>query len=1017
MRSTARLLALPCAALLCTAIPALQAAAQPVDFGRDVRPILSDRCFSCHGPDEANRKAGLRLDTEAGAKATRGIRTPVVPNDPAASEILKRIAPETPARRMPPPYSDRKPLSEKEVATLRAWIEQGAKWQGHWSFNAPVRPAEPSVKQAAWARNPIDRFILARLEREGLSPSPETDKARLLRRVSFDLTGLPPTLPELDAFFNDRSPDAYEKVVDRLLASPRYGERMAVDWLDAARYADTHGYQTDPAKEIWPWRDWVINAFNRNMRYDQFTIEQLAGDLLPSPTVDQKIATGFQRNHRINSETGSIAEEFHAENLVDRASTVGTVWLGLTVGCARCHDHKYDPIPTREFYSLFAFFNSVDEAGNGGSADGRGNFKPFMKLPSPELEAQLASKDAELKTARANLAEIDKALAAKQPAWELTALTYQPKWEVLSPASLKADNGVTLKALPDGSIIAGGATPPAAIYELTAATKLRNITAFRLELLPDPSLPGGGSGRGAGGKGVVTLFEAKVGTRKVDLGRITADFKSEESELNLVVRPADQLKRGWGLNPETAKPHFAVIETTRMFNSDKEITFRIGSEYEGAGVGRFRISVTDSEFPEVIPDETAAILRTVASDRSPKDAEALTKYFVTHPLERRTASESVVALEAERRTIENKIPSTMVMSEMANPRDTFVLMRGAYDKPGEKVTPAVLSFLPPMPADAPRNRLGLAKWLMDPANPLTARVTVNRYWQMFFGTGLVKTTEDFGSQGEAPSHPELLDWLATEFVRNGWDVKAVQRLIVTSAAYRQSSMVTPALRERDPENRLLARGPRVRLSAEMIRDQSLSVSGLLSTKMGGVSVKPYQPEGLWEQLSAFPGRKLFERSKGEDLWRRSVYSYWKRTVPPPSLTIFDAPTREACVVRRQMSSTPLQALALLNDEMYIETSRKFAERILKEGGQTPSQRLAWAIRLATSRSAADRELKILSDGLSKRLVQYRADPASAEKLLTAGESPRDKTLDAAELAAYTTTASVILNLDEVITRQ
>ncbi len=995
--------------------------APPVDFGRDVRPILSDRCFSCHGPDESNRKAGLRLDTESGAKSIRGTKTPVIPGDPANSELLHRIAPDNPARRMPPPYSDRKPLSEKEIATLRAWIEQGAKWQSHWSFNAPVRPAEPAVKNAVWVRNPVDRFILARLERENLAPSPETDKARLLRRVTFDLTGLPPTLPELDAFLADRSPDAYNKVVDRLLASPRYGERMAVDWLDAARYADTHGYQTDPAKEMWPWRDWVINAFNRNMPYNQFTVEQLAGDLLPNPTVEQKIATGFQRNHRINSETGSIAEEFHAENLVDRASTVGTVWLGLTVGCARCHDHKYDPIPTREFYSLFAFFNSVDEAGNGGSADGRGNFKPSMKLPSPELEAQVAAKDAELKIARAKLAEIDKALAAKQADWQPTALSYQPKWEILTPANLKADNGVTLKALPDGSILTGGAMPPAAIYELTASTPpgktLRNITAFRLELIPDPTLPGGGSGRGVDGKGVVTLFEAKVGNRKVDLGRITADFKSEESELNLVVRPAEQLKRGWGLNPETNKPHYAVIETNRMLTAEKDITFRIGSEYEGAQVGRFRISVTDSEFPEVVPDEMALILRQPAAERSTKDADALTKYFVTHPVDRRTANEAVVALEGERRAAENKIPSTMVMSEMAAPRDTFVLMRGAYDKPGDKVTPAVLSFLPPMPADAPRNRLGLANWLVDPANPLTARVTVNRYWQMYFGTGLVKTAEDFGSQGEAPSHPELLDWLATEFVRTGWDVKAMQRLIVTSAAYRQSSVATSAMRERDPENRLIARGPRVRLSAEMIRDQSLSVSGLLSTKMGGVSVKPYQPEGLWEQLSAFPGRKLFERSKGEDLWRRSVYSYWKRTVPPPSLTIFDAPTREACVVRRQMSSTPLQALALLNDEMYIETSRKFAERMLKEGGTTPEERLAWAIRLATARPAADSEVKILVAGLSKRLQQYRSDNASAEKLLSAGESPRDKALDTAELAAYTTSASVILNLDEVITRQ
>ena len=994
-------------------------AAPPVDFARDIRPILSDRCFACHGPDESKRQAGLRLDTEDGAKKSRGPRTPVVPGDVSASEILKRVAPENPARRMPPPYSDRKPLTEKEVATLRAWIEQGAKWQGHWSFTPPVRSAEPSVRNRSWVRNPIDSFILARLEAEGLAPSPEADRDRLLRRVSFDLTGLPPTLAELDSYLADRSPDAYEKAVDRLLASPRYGERMAVDWLDAARYADTHGYQTDPAKEMWPWRDWVINAFNRDLPFDRFTVEQLAGDLLPNATLDQKIATGFQRNHRINAETGSIAEEFHAENLVDRASTVGTVWLGLTVGCARCHDHKYDPISTREFYSLFAFFNSVDEAGNGGTSDGRGNFKPFLRLPAPELEAQLAAKDAELKSARAKLAEIDKRLEPRQTAWEPSALNYQPKWEVLTPANLKADNGVALRALPDGSVLAGGAMPPSSVFELTATTKLLNITAFRLELIPDASLPDGGSGRGAGGKGVVTLFEARIGSRKVALARITADFKSEESELNLVVRPAEQLKRGWGVNPEMNKRHYAVIETARLQGSGAEtaFTFRIGSEYEGAAVGRFRISVTDSEFPEVVPEDMAAILRTPAAGRSPKDAAALTKYFVTHPVERRRAGEAVAQLETERRTIENKIPSTMVMSEMAAPRDTFVLMRGAYDKPGDKVTPAVPSFLPPMPADAPRNRLGLARWLVDPGNPLTARVTVNRYWQMYFGTGLVKTAEDFGSQGEAPSHPELLDWLATEFVRTGWDVKAMQRLIVTSAAYRQASNATPALRERDPENRLIARGPRVRLSAEMIRDQALLVSGLLSAKMGGPSVKTYQPEGLWEQLSAFPGRKLFERSKGEDLWRRSVYSYWKRTVPPPSLTIFDAPTREACVVRRQMSSTPLQALALLNDEMYIEAARKFAERIIKEGGAVPSQRLAWALRVATSRPAGTTEVQILEQGLSRRLTQYRADAASAEKLLAAGESPRDQSIDPAELAAYTTAASVILNLDEVITRQ
>jgi hypothetical protein len=1001
------------------AILALQlSAAPPVDFSRDVRPILSDRCFACHGPDEANRQMGLRFDIEDGPKKARGDRPPVVvPGDVSASEILKRVAPADPAMRMPPPYSDRKPLSEQEVATLRAWIEQGAKWRSHWSFNVPVRPAEPAVQNRGWVRNPIDGFILARLEKESLKPSPEANRDQLLRRVSFDLTGLPPTLAELNAFLADTSPDAYEKAVDRLLASPRYGERMAVDWLDAARYADTHGYQTDPAKEMWPWRDWVINAFNTNMPYDRFTVEQLAGDLLPNATLDQQIATGFQRNPRINSETGAIAEEFEAETLVDRASTVGTVWMGLTVGCARCHDHKYDPITQREFYSLAAYFNNVDEVGNGGTSDGRGNYKPFLKLPSPELEAVVAAKDAQIKTERENLIALDQRLAAGQATWENTALTYQPKWEVLTPGNLKADNGVTLKALADGSVLAGGAMPASSIFELTAETKLRNITAFRLEMIPDAGLPDGGSGRGAGGKGVVTLFEVRAGGKKVDLSRITADFKSEESELNLVLRPAEQLKRGWGVNPEMNRLHYAVIETSRMFTPDATMTFRIGSEYEGALVGRFRISVTDSEFPEVVPDEIRTILGKHPAELSEKDAKTLRQYFLTHPIEHRKASESIAALDAERRTAENKIPSTMVMSEMAEPRDMFIMQRGAYDKPGDKVTPGTPGFLPPMPSDAPRNRLGLARWLVDPANPLTARVAVNRYWQMYFGTGLVKTSDNFGSQGEAPSHPELLDWLATEFMRTGWDVKAMQRLIVTSAAYRQASAATPAMRERDPENRLIARGTRMRLPAEMIRDQALSVSGLLSTKVGGPSVKPYQPDGLWEQLSAFQGRKLFERSTGEDLWRRSVYSYWKRTVPPPSMTIFDAPTRESCVVGRQISSTPMQALELLNDEMYIETSRKLAERMMKEGGASPAERLAWALRLATSRPPSAQEVKILEQGMNRRLAQYRADPASAEKLLAAGESPRDKSIDTAELAAYATAASVILNLDEVITHQ
>ena len=994
------------------------AAAQRVDFSRDIRPILSDRCFLCHGPDEANRKVNLRLDTEAGARQMRGNKTPVVPGSPDASELFRRISAVNSAVRMPPAYSGYKALSAGEIALIRRWIEQGAPWQSHWSFVAP-RPAPlPQVALQSWPRNPIDRFVLNRLEREGLRPTPEAARGQLLRRVSLDLTGLPPTLAELDAFLADRSPDAYEKVVDRLLASPRYGERMTVDWLDAARYADTHGYQVDPGKEMWPWRDWVIGAFNRNMPFDQFTIEQIAGDLLPQATLAQKIATGFQRNHRINSETGSIAEEFHAENLVDRVSTFGAVWLGLTVGCARCHDHKFDPIKAREFYSLYAFFNNVDEAGNGGPRDGRGNHKPYLRLPAAELETQAAEKDKEIAAARQDLLEVEKRIAPRQEEWEPNALEYQPQWEVLHATKLSADGGVTLARQADGSILAGGALPASAIYEIAAFTRLANITGFRLELIPDPSLPGGGSGRGPGGKGVVTLFEVKTGSEKVDLARITADFKSEESELDQVLRPAEQLKRGWGVNPEMNKPHHAVIEPARMLGAENgtDLTFRIGNEYEGAPIGRFRLSVTNSEFPEAVPAAIAKILQTDAGARTDKDRTELRRYFLAHPIERRRANEQLTKLQADKRAIENKIPTTMVMQEMEQPRDTFMLVRGQYDKPGEKVTPAVPAFLPPLPPDAPANRLGLARWLVDPAHPLTARVTVNRYWQAYFGTGLVKTAEDFGSQGETPSHPELLDWLATEFVRTGWDVKAMQRLIVTSATYRQASQAPGVLRERDPENRLLARGPRVRLPAEMIRDQALAVAGLLNDTMGGPAVKPYQPEGLWEQLSAFQGRKLFERSTGADLWRRSVYTYWKRTVPPPSMTIFDAPTRESCVVRRQTSSTPLQALALLNDEMYIETARKLAERMMKQGGPSAVARLSYGFRLAAARTPSDAELAVLEAGLNGRRDQYRKDRAAAEKLLSAGEAARDPALDAVELAAYTTAASVILNLDEVITR-
>ena len=923
--------------------------------------------------------------------------------------------------RMPPVASGRKALTENEIAIIKKWIAQGADWQSHWAFVPPRQQIIPRPRNRMWVKNPIDAFVLARLEREGLAPSPEADRARLLRRVALDLTGLPPTPAEVNAFELDGSPKAYEKVVDRLLASPRYGEHMATAWLDAARYADTHGYQVDPEKQMWAWRDWVIGAFNKNMPFDRFTIEQIAGDLLPNATLEQRIATGFHRNHRINTEAGSIAEEFQAENLVDRVSTTGSVWLGLTIGCARCHDHKYDPVTAHDFYSLSAFFNNVNEVGTGGIRDARGNSQPVLKLPAPEAEAELAAADAKLKMAQAELKEVEAKVVAGQEAWEKQALAFHPYWRTLALTDLSAENaGILFTEQSDGSTLVIGARPAKTIYNASAIVKAANITAFRFELIPDRSLPSGGSGRGTNGKGVLTHFEVEESGKKLDLARITADYSSAESVINLVLRPMQQLKRGWAVDPQFNRPHYVVIEPSQVTSSENgsRFTFHIGNEYgEGALIGRFRLSITESEYPEPLPGAVAKALAIAAADRTADQKRELRRFYITHPMERRRTAERVAKLDGERKRAEAKIPTTMVMNEMSSPRDTFLLVRGAYDKPGEKVAPGVPAFLGSLPDGAPKNRLGLAKWLVSPSNPLTARVAVNRYWQEYFGTGLVKTSEDFGSQGDAPSHPELLDWLAGKFVSSGWDVKAMQKLIVMSATYRQSSKATPLLLKKDPENRLLARGSRFRLPAESIRDQALAASGLLAEKLGGPPVKPYQPAGLWEQLSVFDDRVLYDQSKGADLYRRSVYTFWKRTVPPPGLTTFDAPTREFCVVARTRSSTPLQALALLNDETYTEASRKLAERMLKEGGELPSQRLGYGFKLAAARAPSAAELLVLQAGLERRLTQYRKDFTSAEALLSTGESARDPKFGAAELAAYTTAASVILNLDEVVTRQ
>ena len=996
---------------------AASAVAQTVDFNRDVRPILADTCFACHGPDEKARKADLRLDNRADALAAKA----VVPGKPGEAELVRRITSTDPAEKMPPAKSGKK-LTPAQVETLRTWVAQGAEYKGHWAFIPPVRPAVPAIKAAGRVRNPIDAFVLARLEKEGLKQSPEADRPTLIRRVTLDLTGLPPTLAEVDAFLADKSPDAYEKVVDRLLASPRYGERMALDWLDAARYADTHGYHIDSGRDMTKWREYVIRAFNDNMPFDRFTVEQFAGDLLPNPTLDQKIATGFHRNHMINFEGGAIPEEYQTAYVVDRVNTTATVWLGMSLGCAQCHDHKFDPFTMRDFYGLYAFFNAVPENGLDGQ---KGNAAPVLRVPSATDEKKLAALKKRVTELEAKIAGPLPDVDAGQTAWEKSPDAQKTVWHVAEPGVLKAKGGASLTVRPDKSILATGTNPPTETYTVTFKPAPAKITALRLEVLPDDSMPVKGPGRSANGNFVMTGFKVTLGGKMVPLKVASADHFQKEGNFNV----ASVLKGGpgWAILPEVGKDHRAVFEFTEpVAASGKDVTVQIAfnSVFSQHQFGRFRLSLTDSATPHQAagtPGHVTAVLNTDPATRTDKQNADLRAYYrgSVSPVVRKL-NEELAAARKQVAEVETATPTAMVMQEMPKPRDTFMLVRGQYDKKGAKVTAATPAALPPLPKDAPANRLGLAKWLVSKDHPLTARVTVNRYWQAYFGTGLVKTAEDFGTQGEYPSHPDLLDLLATEFQQN-WDVKRIQRLIVTSATYRQSSKLTPELLHKDPDNRLLARMTRLRLPAEFLRDQALAVSGLLNGEIGGKSVSPYQPPGIWEELAFRLDNKnftaqVYEQSHGKDLYRRSMYTFWKRTAPPPAMVTLDAPDREVCTVRRPRTNTPLQALVLLNETTYVEAARKLAERMMTEGGTTPAERIAFAFRLATARRPNDRELAVLRRVFDAQAEKYRRDPDAAKKLLAVGESPRNEKLDAAELAAWTAVANAILNLDETLTR-
>jgi hypothetical protein len=1152
-------------------------AADKVDFRRDIKPILSDNCFTCHGPDDNQRKAGLRLDIESGAfAALKDGHHALVPGKVAESALYARISSNDPDELMPPSETG-KSLTEQQVELFRRWIEQGAEWLTHWSFVPIERPALPVVENATWVRNPIDQYIQSRLEREGLSPADEADKTTLIRRVTLDLTGLPPTPDEVDAFVNDDAPDAYDRLVSRLLDSPRYGEHMARYWLDVARYGDTHGLHLDNFRSIWPYRDWVINAFNDNKPFDTFTVEQLAGDLLPNPSIEQRIATGFNRCNVTTSEGGSIDEEYLVRYAVDRVETTSTVWLGLTLGCAVCHEHKFDPVSQKEFYQLFAYFNSLTErAMDGNKADP----PPVIRVPSEEQTTELAQLRERINALQARLdgpmPEVDAAQVTWQDEW---SEKLKNQWELLEPVGFLSTGGATLRKLDDQSVLAEGFAPDRDVYEVVTRTDKTGITALRLEALTHESLPDNGPGRATNANYVLSEFEAEAvsvlaqdKTKKVSFLLAHADYAQAKGDF-VIEKAIDGKtggKSGWAVDGDKRHENrTAVFVASEPIGFDGGTILRVrlrhDTEHKQHAIGRFRLATsTDatlvparlSEWHTVGPFETndgkvayntvyepekkvdlaatynegklkwekkpdfvdgkihelkgaesaVYLYRTIhapsprqmtlsvgsndaikvwlnetvvldknvqrgvkadqdtfnvdlqagenrllmkvvnyggnfafyfkmvkdhgggesltlspllaTGERSATQQQALRDYY------RRTYSSvwqkingEKAKLQEQQAKIQSQIPTTLVMQDMDQRRQAYLLVRGEYDKRGDPVEPGVPANLPPaLPADSAPNRLSLARWLVDRDHPLTARVTVNRYWQQYFGAGIVKTTEDFGAQGDWPTHPEVLDWLSAEFIESGWDVKHIQRLIVTSATYRQSAAVDAEKLAKDRTNRLLARGSRFRMDAEMVRDNALAVSGLLVERNGGPSVKPYQPGGLWKAVGYTSSNTAnFKKDTGDNLYRRSMYTFWKRTSPPPSMLTFDAPSRESCTARRARTNTPLQALVLMNDEQYVETARHLAVRMMTECGSDAAGCVTYGFQLATARRPNDDESNVLLEVYRAHRDRYQADPEAAAKLLDVGDH-KTTNFDVSELAAWTMVANLILNLDETVTK-
>jgi hypothetical protein len=1033
----------------CILLFAVTGRAAGPDFAREVRPVLSNRCFKCHGPDEGHREAGLRLDLreEALRELDSGTRA-IVPGHPDDSELIARITSTDPDLVMPPPHA-KVVLTDRERQILTDWIAAGAEYRPHWAFVKPVRPELPMVKNTAWPKNEIDRFVLARLEEEGLTPSPEADRATLCRRVHLDLVGLPPTLAELDAFLADTSPDAYERLVDRLLASPRYGERWARRWLDLARYADTNGYEKDRDRQIWPYRDWVIRALNDDMPFDQFTIRQIAGDLLPGATPDDVIATGFHRNTMLNEEGGIDPLEFRYLAMVDRVGTTGTTWLGLTTACAQCHTHKFDPILHTDYFSLMALLNNANE--------------PEWRIPNADRDRQqsetvrrIDSLWAELPTkwpvpAAAEAEQVAAAgsgepsqqtpaaeakrvvsLAERFEAWNREESAQAVAWTIQRPTTLTTSMP-HLVVRDDGSILGSGDSTKSDVYTIDLPPSPQSVRAVRLEVLPDESLPDHGPGmcfyEGPKGDFFLSELEATANGKRLTLTHATDSFsgmaaksKVESKVESTAAKAIDgEMSSGWNTNGEQGRAHAAVFQLAETLAPGTPLTLTMRFErHYACPLGCFRLSVTAAENAETRGHaaDVEAALATPLDQRSAAEQERVFRRFLASAPE---LAEPVKQI----RDLENSLrggQTTLVLQERPadNPRKTFLHHRGEYTQPKQEVPAAVPSFLPQLPSGSPANRLTLAKWLVSVDNPLTARVTVNRQWQTLFGRGLVATVEDFGFQSEPPSHPQLLDWLATIFMADadsggmGWSMKRLHRLLVTSATYRQASEAPEALVERDPKNALLARGPRVRLEAEVIRDSALAAAGLLSAKMYGPGVRPPQPEGVTE--SAWGGAK-WQASAGEDRFRRSIYTYQKRTAPFAFTTTFDGPSGEACIARREVSNSALQALTLLNDPMFVEVAQSLGKMALVAGGDDATRLRGLARRVLAREFDAD-ELRAITDFLYTQRRRLAAGELDAAKL--AGDTaaaPAGSVADAVELAAWMLTARAVMNLDEAVVKR